>query len=46
VSASQVRDETSWELRFAARVVETPSPTAAELLALRELQRRTEEAHR
>lgn len=37
---------TGWELRFAADVTETPAPTADELAVLRDLNQRTEAAHR
>jgi glutaconate CoA-transferase, subunit B len=45
VTREQVRDATGWEVRFAAEVATTPSPTADELRVLRELQERTDRAH-
>lgn len=38
VSIDEVRDATGWELMIADHIEETPAPTAAELLTLRELQ--------
>jgi glutaconate CoA-transferase subunit B len=38
-------EQTGWPLRFAARVDETPPPTADELDALRDLNDRTARAH-
>ena len=46
VTAEKVVEETGWAVRFAEQVSETPAPTAVELDTLRELQRRTDEAHR
>lgn len=46
VDRRQVIDATGWPVRFAADVAVTPSPTAEELDVLRELHRRTAEAHR
>lgn len=45
VSSETVRAATGWKLRFAEVVEETPSPSASELGALRELQWRTALAH-
>jgi glutaconate CoA-transferase subunit B len=45
VSMEAVRAATGWELRAADTVTETAPPTAAELEVLRELNRRTAEAH-
>jgi glutaconate CoA-transferase subunit B len=45
VSADAVRENTSWPVRFAAQIDETPAPTFDELGALRDLNARTAEAH-
>ena len=45
VVAEQVRENTGWPVRFAARVGETPAPEADELHALRDLNERTARAH-
>jgi len=45
VTAEQVRAATGWPLKSAAEVSVTPSPTAAELAALRDLYSRTAAAH-
>jgi glutaconate CoA-transferase subunit B len=45
VTMDAVRAATGWELRAADTVTETPQPTAAELEVLRELNRKTAEAH-
>ena len=45
VSADQVRAATGWPLRFASAVDETAPPSAHELAVLRDLHRRTAEAH-
>jgi glutaconate CoA-transferase subunit B len=45
VSADEVRAATGWPLAFAAAVAETAPPTAGELETLRDLHRRTAEAH-
>jgi glutaconate CoA-transferase subunit B len=45
VSRQRVMEQTGWPLRFAARVDETPPPTADELDALRDLNDRTARAH-
>jgi glutaconate CoA-transferase subunit B len=46
VSRAQVEDATGWDVRFAADLGETGQPTELELGILRDLQRRTSEAHR
>ena len=45
VSAEQVRAATGWPVHFAAQVGETAPPTDHELAVLRDLHRRTAEAH-
>ena len=45
VSADQVRAATGWPVHFAAQVGETAPPTDHELAVLRDLHRRTAEAH-
>jgi glutaconate CoA-transferase subunit B len=45
VSRDQVRENTGWDVRFAATVVETPSPSIEELAVLRDLNARTALAH-
>jgi glutaconate CoA-transferase, subunit B len=45
VSADQVRAQTGWPIRFAPSLGETPTPTALELEALRDLNARTAAAH-
>ena len=45
VSRAQVVESTGWPIKFAAKVVETPPPTAQELKVLRELHARTKAAH-
>jgi glutaconate CoA-transferase subunit B len=45
VTMDEVRAATGWEIRAADTVTETPPPTAIELEVLRELNRRTAEAH-
>jgi glutaconate CoA-transferase, subunit B len=45
VSREQINENTGWGVKYAARVVETPAPTAAELDTLRDLQARTRRAH-
>ena len=45
IDRQQVHDHTGWPVRFAARVTETPPPTAGELAALRDLNERTARAH-
>ena len=46
VNVEQVRNETGWNLRVAPEVETTAPPTEEELVVLRELKQRTEEAHR
>jgi glutaconate CoA-transferase subunit B len=45
VTKDQVRENTGWNVRFAARVDETLAPMAGELDALRDLNARTARAH-
>lgn len=45
VTADQAREATGWPLKVAADLTETPPPTDEELAALRDLHRRTAEAH-
>jgi glutaconate CoA-transferase subunit B len=45
ITREQVRENTSWEVRFAGEPVETEPPAATELEALRELHARTARAH-
>lgn len=45
VTADQVRAATGWPVRFVPHLAETPPPTTHELTALRDLQRRTADAH-
>jgi glutaconate CoA-transferase subunit B len=45
VTRAQIQENTSWPVRFAAAVTETPPPTAQELEVLRELHARTARAH-
>jgi len=45
ISVEQVKDATGWELKTAARVEVTQTPTAAELAMLRDLHARTAAAH-
>jgi len=45
VTREQVQSATGWPVRFAETLGETPPPTGAELSTLRDLQRRTAEAH-
>lgn len=46
VTVAAVRDQTGWDVRFADDLSETPSPSTEELETLRDLERRTSEAHR
>tara|TARA_B100001057_G_scaffold322794_1_gene323034 strand:+ start:1647 stop:2417 length:771 start_codon:yes stop_codon:yes gene_type:complete len=46
VTKEQVRDSTGWDVRFANNLCQTDSPTDQELVALRDLVRRTKEARR
>jgi glutaconate CoA-transferase subunit B len=45
VSVDQVREATGWPVRFVANLAETAPPTLHELNVLRDIQRRTAEAH-
>jgi glutaconate CoA-transferase subunit B len=45
VTMDRVKQETGWDLQFAASVIETPAPTSRELDTLRDLQKRTAAAH-
>jgi len=45
VTREQVKENTGWDVRFAAQVGETAAPTAQELEVLRELHARTNKAH-
>jgi glutaconate CoA-transferase subunit B len=45
VGREQLQANCGWPLKYAARVGETPPPTAGELRVLRELQERTRKAH-
>ena len=45
VTRQQIAANTGWPVRYAAKVVETPSPTEQELSVLRELNARTARAH-
>lgn len=45
VTRAQVQQQTAWDVRFADTVRETPAPTATELETLRDLERRTAQAH-
>ena len=45
VTREQVAENTGWPVRFADPLDETPPPSADELSTLRDLQRRTAEAH-
>jgi glutaconate CoA-transferase subunit B len=45
ITRERVREETSWAVRFAANLDETPPPDRAELDVLRELNARTAAAH-
>ena len=46
VTREQVRETVGWPAKFAGRVAETPPPTQTELQVLRDLQARTDAAHR
>jgi len=46
VDRVQVVDATGWDIRFAVDLAETEPPTKLELETLRDLQRRTDEAHK
>jgi glutaconate CoA-transferase, subunit B len=45
VTREQIQDHAGWPVRYAAKVSETPAPTAQELEVLRELNARTARAH-
>lgn len=45
ITSEQVRQNTSWDVRFADEIRETKPPAARELEILRELNARTERAH-
>jgi glutaconate CoA-transferase subunit B len=45
IGRDQIAEATGWPVRYAAKVAETPAPTAQELEALRELHARTARAH-
>ena len=45
VTREQIVENTGWPVKFAAKVAETPAPTAQELEVLRDLQARTARAH-
>lgn len=45
IGRTDVREATGWEIRFSPDPTVTEPPTATELGTLRELQRRTDEAH-
>ena len=45
VTREQIQENTGWTVRYAARVAETPAPTAQELDVLRALHARTNKAH-
>jgi glutaconate CoA-transferase subunit B len=45
VTREQIAENTGWPVCYAAKVEETPAPTARELEALRDLQARTNRAH-
>ena len=46
ITREQIQDNTGWSVRYAAEVKETIAPTPAELSVLRDLQMRTQAAHR
>jgi glutaconate CoA-transferase subunit B len=45
VTREQIQENTGWQVRFAAKVGETPAPAAKELEVLRALHDRTIKAH-
>jgi glutaconate CoA-transferase subunit B len=45
VTREQIQENTGWKVSFAAKVAETPVPTAKELEVLRDLHARTNRAH-
>jgi glutaconate CoA-transferase subunit B len=46
VTREQITQATGWPVEFAPDIAQTPPPTEFELVALRDLQARTEQAHR
>jgi glutaconate CoA-transferase subunit B len=46
VGRGEIEAATGWDIRFATEVVTTPEPSELELGTLRDLQKRTEAAHR
>jgi glutaconate CoA-transferase subunit B len=44
VTREQIQENTGWPVKFAAKVPETPPPTAKELEVLRDLHARTKRA--
>ena len=44
VTREQIADSTGWKVKFAAKVADTPPPTAQELEVLRDLHARTKAA--
>jgi glutaconate CoA-transferase subunit B len=45
VTRERVREQTGWSVRFRDHLEETAPPTTGELETLRDLLRRTEQAH-
>jgi glutaconate CoA-transferase subunit B len=45
VTREQIQENSGWQVKFAAKVAETPLPTQRELEVLRELHARTNRAH-
>ena len=45
VTGEKIQDNTGWPVRYAAKVTETPAPTAHELEVLRAFNERTARAH-
>lgn len=45
VTREQIAGQTGWQVRYSAKVAETPPPTAQELSVLREIKARTARAH-
>ncbi len=45
ITCDEIERNTGWPVRYAAKVTETPAPTAHELEALRQLNARTARAH-
>ena len=46
VTREEITERTGWPIRFADTVEQTPPPTETELTVLRDLQARTEQAHK